>query len=166
MSVTAVKKQFLSALIILPMLVFALPAIADVWVEPWEAEEMNKRYLPPQPRNDGQDHIIYCMLATAAIETMFFLLCGYKERKTLMYVFFINLLSNMIINAFLFPIIQWDVSRNFTTVIAALEAGVVLYEFILLGFHTGWKLKIFFLLIISNALSFGIGEFCYQFILP
>jgi len=161
MSVTTVKKQFLSALIILPLLVFAFPAAADMPAFPWP-EKMEEKLLPPQPWNDGQDHIIYCMLATAAIETMFFLLCGYKKRKTLIYVFFINLLSNMILNAFLLPVIQWDLALKSAALTAALETGVVLFEFLLLGIHTGWKLKILFLLMLSNAISFGIGEFYYR----
>lgn len=163
----AQRKPFFSAIIIavITAVIYVLPAVADMPVPDFPEEK--KFFSPgnndPQPRDDGQDPIICCMLATAVIETLFFRLCGFKERKTLMYIFFINLLSNLILNLFSYfsmPEIGFSMFD-----IAALETGVVLFEFLLLGIHTGWKLKIFGLLILSNALSYSIGMLFYSLFL-
>jgi len=147
----------------------AFSAAADVWLDGPTLEEIRKDNRPfetPKPRNDGQETLIYCMVATAVIETLFFYLCGYRKRKTLTYIFFINLLSNFILNAFLFPTLQDPNMDAYTYAVGvgAFETFVFVFEFLLLGIHTGWKLKIFFLLIASNALSYGIGELFYHFV--
>ena len=148
---SAVKQFVLFAVLLLPVIVRAFPAAADVM-----------DYDPFNGKGERYDYIIYCMLATAVIETLFFFLCGYKDRRTLMYVFFINLLSNLILNLPVYPL-QWDTFTRWW-MIAAYESVVIVFEFILLGIRTGWKLKIFSLLILSNLLSYGLGELYYRLV--
>jgi len=144
------RPLFPAAVLFITTVFSAFPAAADV-LSPEPFYEKAERY----------DYIIYCMLATAVIETLFFCLCGYRERKIIMYVFFINLLSNLLLNFPVYPM-QWDDNFASWTIIAAFEAVVIAFEFGLLGFHTGWKLKIFLLLVASNALSYAFGELYYH----
>jgi len=150
------KRLFLAFIVLLFM--------SSICIFPVFADEISLPMDMPiyHTRADYQDLLICCMLATSIIETLFFRLCGYKERKTLTYVFFINLLSNLIINIFIYYTMP-DAGFS-ATEITALETGVVLFEFLLLGIHTGWKLKIFGLLVIANALSyvFGFGKLFYD----
>ena len=154
--------RLFSAIIIatITAIIYVLPAMADIPVYDFPIE---KKFNDPQPRDDGQDPIIYCMLATAVIETLFFRLCRFKERKTLMYIFFINLLSNLVLNLFSYYSMPAEGFPMIAT--AALEIGVVLFEFLMLGIITGWKFKIFGLLILSNALSYGTGLLFYSLFL-
>ena len=147
----AVRQCVLFAVLLLPVAIYAFPSAADIIV-----------YEPFNGKGEEYNYLICCMLATAVIETAFFLLCGYKDRRTLMYVFFINLLSNLLLNfkflpLLLEPFLKW-------WIILAYETVVIVFEFILLGFRTGWKSKIFGLLIIANILSYGTGELYYRLV--
>ena len=101
---------------------------------------------------------VYAALLTAFIETAFFWCCSYRSKAFLVYVFFINLLSNTIVNQVfvhtyaLFP-------YNIYLLIFLLEMGVLIFEYLLLLIYLRRSYtKLFVLLFIANLITWSLGE--------
>ena len=97
--------------------------------------------------------IFLACLVTVAVEGAFFVLCGYRNRFSLIVIVCVNVITNLLLNL----TIQFAFSGNPGAWIAPMEVAVFLAEYAVysIAFGRGWKL--FFLTLAANCLSFGIG---------
>ena len=94
-------------------------------------------------------------LATAAIETPIFWLCGYRRAAEWRWFFVVNIVSNLLLNEFLA-----ETPQTFPYAAAVLlgEVFVVLLEYALCGYAVREKgARLFRALIVTNAASFLAG---------
>ncbi len=90
---------------------------------------------------------------TIVIEVPLFFLCGYREKKQLLYFAGVNLVSNLMLNGFL-----ETVGDDYNLAMAIGEVAVVLLEFCLCCyFIKGDRKKLFRTLVFTNAVSFLAG---------
>ena len=95
-------------------------------------------------------------LATAVIETPIFWLCGYRRRAEYLWFFFVNIISNLLLNEFIDA-----ASGSFSFLHAVLpgEIFVVLLEYALCGYAVKERGggRLFRVLLLTNAASFLAG---------
>ena len=91
-------------------------------------------------------------LATAVIETVFFRIIGYRGRYDSIIVACSNVFTNLIINLLLLHYLE-----NTWSVLALLETGAVVCEYLFYGCAFGFRKSLFFYTHQANVLSFVVG---------
>ena len=97
-------------------------------------------------------------LFTAIIETAFFWCCRYRNIAFLIYVFFINILTNVIVNQVFVKV--YDVfPYNIYGLIFLLELGVFISEYILISAYLRQNyIRLIALVFLANLITWGLGE--------
>ena len=98
-------------------------------------------------------------ILTALVETVFFRLCGYKEKRALILVALVNLLTNLAMNLLLglLPGTDFGLAGRLTPAAASAEAAVVACEYLLLAPELGRGRRLLILCLIANCLTLGLG---------
>ena len=101
---------------------------------------------------------IYCMLVTAIVETTFFWLCKYRKADFLIYVFFLNLATNFVVNQ-LFRYLYFTYADYKYALIFVLELGVYISEVLALSLFEGkFSKRLCLLVFLANFITWSIGE--------
>ena len=110
-------------------------------------------YLPLIADMTGK--FAFAAILTAVIETLFFTVFYRQNKKFLTVVFFANIVSNVLLNLFLFRV------SHFLRAFVVGEISVVLFEFAVFYLYLKPKnkevLKIFLLTLAANVISFTAG---------
>lgn len=101
--------------------------------------------------------IFLACLLTVAVETAFFAVCGYRDRYALTVIVCANVVTNLLLNLFL-----WLVGGTVGAWIYLIEALVVAAEYAVyaVAFRPGWKL--FLLTLTANCISYGLGLLVFR----
>ena len=98
---------------------------------------------------DGDSDLLLAAFWTIVIEVPLFFLCGYRNKKQLLYFALVNLVSNLMLNGFL-----ETADYNFELSVLAGEIVVVLLEFCLCCYFVKEnRKKLFKTLVFTNAVS-------------
>lgn len=97
--------------------------------------------------------IFVACLLTVLIETPFLAICGYRKRYDLAVIICSNVITNLLLNLLIALVFRgypggW---------IYPMEGAVVAAEFMIYSEAFGRSLKLFFLTLAANCLSYGIG---------
>jgi len=99
---------------------------------------------------------LYCLL-TVIIETPLMALFGWHSRKEIMTIAVVNAISNLCLNLILTFCIKdpglW---------ILAMEAAVVLFEYLAYSRAFGRSARLFFATFSANCISFGLGALVFS----
>ena len=97
-------------------------------------------------------------LLTAAIETPLFFLFGFKKFRDLIFFAGINIVSNLLLNGFLYQIdFEW-------WILIVSEIFVVIFEFSLCTYFIAPSQKLFLAIVATNLVSFSIGLLILEFV--
>lgn len=118
--------------------------IVELFQQPITAELFEENYLIKD--------IFSTAILTATIETPLFFLFGYRKVKECLYFFCVNIVSNLLLNEFLYSIDDYI----FESVIAA-EIVVILIEFSLCSYFVTPNRRLLKILIYTNLTSFLLG---------
>ncbi len=118
--------------------------IVELFQQPITAEFFEENYL--------LEEIFSTAILTATIETPLFFLFGYRKVKECLYFFGVNIVSNLLLNEFLYSIEEY----LFESLIAG-EIFVVAVEFSLCSYFVTPNRRLLKILICTNLTSFLLG---------
>jgi len=102
--------------------------------------------------------MIYAALITVIVETLFFVIVGYRQKIFIIYCILVNLFTNISLNLIVNLLFRVGVQRLFLSIfIYPLEVGVVLTEYYLFKRLLGGSKKLFLLTFCANILSYSLG---------
>ena len=97
--------------------------------------------------------IFLACLLTVVIEASFLAIVGYRDRRSLTVIVCANVVTNLLLNLFLWLIVREDPGGW----IYLMEALVVAAEYAIYARAFGRAWRLFFLTLAANALSYGLG---------
>ena len=101
--------------------------------------------------------MIAAALLTAAVETVFLALCGYRQRVFLLLAVLANLCTNLTLNLLAALLSATPLAGWLWLLVYPLEAAVVTAEYLLYRGFSGPSRKLLCCTVAANALSYGVG---------
>ena len=100
-------------------------------------------------------NIFLACALTVVIETLFFVLCGYRTKLKILVVALTNIVSNLVMNLLLL-LLTYRIGYS-TVLVIALEFGVLVFEYVIYALAFGRSSKLFILTAAANLISFTAG---------
>ena len=101
--------------------------------------------------------IFAACLCTVLIEAPFLALFGFRDRYALTVTVCANIVTNLVLNLTLFFLGSWVLET-----VLLLEAAVVAAEFLIYSLAFAPSVRLFFLTLAANVLSFTLGLFLFR----